>query len=62
MIFGGHAGGWPARLNEIFGPEMLGLEFAPIEVEIAPVIIGASAATQRCWPTSSGFLAVSSRT
>jgi hypothetical protein len=36
MIFGGQAGGWPARLNEIFGPEMLGLEFAPIEVEIAP--------------------------
>ena len=36
MIFGGQAGGWPARLNEIFGPEMLGLEFAPIEVKIAP--------------------------
>jgi len=36
MIFGGQAGGWPARFNEMFGPEMLGLEFAPIEVEIAP--------------------------
>ena len=36
MIFGGQAGGWPARFNEIIGPEMLGLEFAPIEVEIAP--------------------------
>ena len=32
MIFGGQAGGWPARLNKTFGPEMLGLEFAPIEV------------------------------
>ena len=36
MIFGGQAGGWPTKFNEIFGPEMLGLEFAPIEVEIAP--------------------------
>ena len=36
MIFGGQAGGWPARFNEIFGPEMLGLQFAPIEVEISP--------------------------
>ncbi len=36
MMFGGRAGGWPGRFNEIFGPEMLGLEFAPIEVEIAP--------------------------
>ena len=36
MIFGGQVGGWPARLNKIFGPEMLRLEFAPIEVEIAP--------------------------
>ena len=33
MIFGGQAGGWPARLNEIFGPEMLGLEVAPIRPE-----------------------------
>ncbi|MGH3458744.1 DUF1326 domain-containing protein [Aeromicrobium sp.] len=35
MIFGGQAGGWPGRFNEIFGAEMVGLEFAPIEVEIA---------------------------
>ena len=35
MIFGGRAGGWPARFNEIFGAESVGLEFAPIEVEIA---------------------------
>jgi hypothetical protein len=36
MIFGGQAGGWPARLGEILGPEeILGLEFVPIEVEIA---------------------------
>jgi hypothetical protein len=36
MIFGGQAGGWPGRFNEIFGAEMVGLEFAPITVEIAP--------------------------
>jgi hypothetical protein len=36
MIFSGQVGGWPARFNEIFGPEMLGLKFAAIEVEIAP--------------------------
>lgn len=35
MIFGGQAGGWPGRFNEIFGAEMVGLDFAPIEVEIA---------------------------
>jgi hypothetical protein len=35
MIFSGQVGGWPGRFNEIFGPEMVGLEFAPIEVEIA---------------------------
>ena len=34
-IFGGQAGGWPARFVEIFGPEMVGLEFAPITVEVA---------------------------
>jgi hypothetical protein len=34
MIFGGQAGGWPGRFNEIFGAEMVGLEFAPIEVEV----------------------------
>jgi hypothetical protein len=35
MIFGGQAGGWPGRFVEIFGPEMVGLEFSPIRVEIA---------------------------
>ena len=35
MIFGGQAGGWPGRFNEIFGAEMVGLDFAPIEVEVA---------------------------
>lgn len=35
MIFGGQAGGWPAKFAEIVGGEMIGLEFAPIEVEIA---------------------------
>jgi len=63
MIFGGQAGGWPARLNQIFGPEMLGLEFAPIKVEIAPdrtswgvVIAGLlrAAAEALSGPTSEG--------
>jgi hypothetical protein len=63
MIFGGQAGGWPARLSAIFGPEMLGLEFAPIEVEIAPdqtswhvVIPGLVRATAKALsgPTSEG--------
>lgn len=35
MIFGGQAGGWPGRFSEIFGAEMVGLEFAPIDVQIA---------------------------
>lgn len=35
MIFGGEAGGWPAQLVGMFGPEMRGMEFAPIEFEIA---------------------------
>ena len=35
MIFGGQAGGWPGRFSEIFGAEMVGLDFAPIEVEVA---------------------------
>lgn len=35
MIFGGEAGGWPARFSEIFGAEMVGLDFAPITVDIA---------------------------
>jgi hypothetical protein len=34
MIFGGQAGGWPSQLSEIFG-EPVGVEFAPIRVEIA---------------------------
>jgi len=33
-IFGGQAGGWPATFAELFG-EMRGIEFAPIEFEIA---------------------------
>jgi len=35
-IFGGQAGGWPGRFMEIFGAEMVGLDFAPITVEIDP--------------------------
>lgn len=35
-IFGGHAGGWPQQFNELLGGEMLGLEFVPISVDIAP--------------------------
>ena len=33
-IFAGHAGGWPGNFATMIG-EMRGLEFAPIEVEIA---------------------------
>lgn len=33
-IFGGQAGGWPAQFGELIG-EVRGLEFAPIEVEVA---------------------------
>ena len=35
MIFGGQAGGWPGQFVQIFGPEMVGLDFAPIEVEVS---------------------------
>ncbi|SDK88290.1 hypothetical protein SAMN04487820_11566 [Actinopolyspora mzabensis] len=30
-IFGGEAGGWPAEFGAMFGPEILGMEFSPIE-------------------------------
>jgi len=33
-IFGGHAGGWPAMFASVVG-EMRGIEYAPIEFEIA---------------------------
>ncbi|MGR4880669.1 DUF1326 domain-containing protein [Streptomyces sp. LARHCF249] len=33
-IFGGQAGGWPAQFSEAFSPEMRGMDFAPIRVEI----------------------------
>ncbi|NED17570.1 DUF1326 domain-containing protein [Streptomyces sp. SID9913] len=33
-IFGGEAGGWPAQFGEMFHPEMRGMEFAPVHVEI----------------------------
>jgi hypothetical protein len=36
MIFGGQAGGVPARLSAIWGaPELLGMEVVPIEFEVA---------------------------
>ncbi|NGO08003.1 DUF1326 domain-containing protein [Streptomyces sp. HC44] len=35
MIFGGQAGSWPAELGSMLGAEMRGMDFAPIEVEIA---------------------------
>ncbi|MDJ0460662.1 DUF1326 domain-containing protein [Streptomyces sp. H27-C3] len=35
MIFGGEAGGWPAEFGEMFGAEMRGMEFAPIEFDVA---------------------------
>jgi hypothetical protein len=34
MIFGGQVGGWPAQFAELVG-EMRGVEFVPIEVEVA---------------------------
>lgn len=34
MIFGGQAGGWPGQFAEMFGPEMIGMEFAPIRVTV----------------------------
>lgn len=35
MIFGGQAGGWPATFGEIFGAEIRGMEYVPIDVFIA---------------------------
>lgn len=35
MIFGGQAGSWPAELIGMLAPELRGMEYAPIEVEIA---------------------------
>ncbi|MGH3341430.1 MAG: DUF1326 domain-containing protein [Carbonactinosporaceae bacterium] len=35
MIFGGQAGGWPATLVEMLGPEMRGMDYAPVEVQVA---------------------------
>lgn len=41
MVWGGQVGSWPGRfINEIFRPEVVGLEFAPIEVEIAEDLTG----------------------
>lgn len=34
-VFGGQAGGWPARFSSMLGAEMRGMEFADIEVSIA---------------------------
>jgi len=36
MIFGGQVGGWPGRFLDVLGAEMVGLDFAPIHVEIDP--------------------------
>jgi len=35
MIFGGQAGSWPAQMVSMMGAEMRGMEFAPIEIEVA---------------------------
>lgn len=35
MIFGGQAGSWPAQFGAMFGAEMRGMEYAPVEVEVA---------------------------
>lgn len=34
MVFGGQAGGWPAEFAEMFGPEMRGMEYAPVRVTV----------------------------
>lgn len=34
-IFGGEAGGWPKQFGELFGPEIVGMEYSPIEASIA---------------------------
>ena len=65
MIFGGQAGGWPANFVALMGPEtqMMGLEFAPISVEIADDLSSwsaevsgrvAAAANALLGPTSDG--------
>jgi hypothetical protein len=33
-VFGGEAGGWPARFGEMLRPEMRGMDIAPIRVEV----------------------------
>ncbi|KUN86406.1 DUF1326 domain-containing protein [Streptomyces griseoruber] len=33
-IFGGEAGGWPQQFVEVFGPEIRGMDVAPITVEV----------------------------
>ncbi|MEV7520278.1 DUF1326 domain-containing protein [Streptomyces sp. NPDC091371] len=33
-IFGGQGGGWPAQFLATFGPEVRGMDFAPIEMEV----------------------------
>ncbi|NUT44125.1 MAG: DUF1326 domain-containing protein [Thermoactinospora sp.] len=39
-VFGGEAGGWPARFGEMFHPEMRGMDIAPIHVEIDEDLAG----------------------
>lgn len=35
MIFGGQAGNWPVEMMTALGAEMRGMDFAPVEVEVA---------------------------
>lgn len=35
MIFGGQAGSWPVEMMTALGAEMRGMDFAPVEVEVA---------------------------
>ncbi|WP_067804778.1 DUF1326 domain-containing protein [Actinomadura formosensis] len=39
-IFGGEAGGWPARLVEMLAPEIRGLEFSPITISVDDDLAG----------------------
>jgi hypothetical protein len=34
MIFGGQAGSWPAEMITMFGAEMRGMDFAPVDIRV----------------------------
>ncbi|MET9958347.1 DUF1326 domain-containing protein [Streptomyces sp. NPDC006326] len=40
MIFGGQAGSWPAEMMTMFGAEVRGMDYAPVEIEVAADLSG----------------------